>query len=233
MKQMHEILLASGSPRRRELFTEAGLDFEVVSVDVDETPNEKEPEKVAQELSRRKAAAAERMIYGETGQATERETAGEKENDEEREYDADRELTADRNKVIVAADTVVIHNKEVLGKPKDEADAVRMLTELSGAVHDVITGVTILTPDREEVTFSQRTRVRFRPLSEEEIRDYVATGEPMDKAGAYGIQNLGAMLVESIRGDYFTVMGLPVCRLALALKQYGIDPFSQTRHEYD
>ena len=140
MKQMHEILLASGSPRRRELFTEAGLNFEVVSVDVDETPNEKEPEKVAQELSRRKAVAA------------------------------DRELAADRNKVIVAADTVVIHNKEVLGKPKDEADAVRMLTELSGAVHDVITGVTILTPGREEVTFSQRTRVRFRPLSEEEIR---------------------------------------------------------------
>lgn len=221
MKQMHEILLASGSPRRRELFTEAGLDFEVVSVDVDETPNEKEPEKVAQELSRRKAAAAERMIYGETGQATERETAGEKENDEEREYDADRELTADRNKVIVAADTVVIHNKEVLGKPKDEADAVRMLTELSGAVHDVITGVTILTPDREEVTFSQRTRVRFRPLSEEEIRDYVATGEPMDKAGAYGIQGLGGRLVEGIDGDFNNVVGFPIDRFLAIMKAIG------------
>ena len=187
------LILASGSPRRRELFTEAGLNFEVVSVDVDETPNEKEPEKVAQELSRRKAAAAERMIYGET----------------------------DRNKVIVAADTVVIHNKEVLGKPKDEADAVRMLTELSGAVHDVITGVTILTPGREEVTFSQRTRVRFRPLSEEEIRDYVATGEPMDKAGAYGIQGLGGRLVEGIDGDFNNVVGFPIDRFLAIMKVLG------------
>ena len=191
MKQMHEILLASGSPRRRELFTEAGLNFEVVSVDVDETPNEKEPEKVAQELSRRKAIAA------------------------------DREPASGRNKVIVAADTVVIHNKEVLGKPKDEADAVRMLTELSGAVHDVITGVTILTPGREEVTFSQRTRVRFRPLSEEEIRDYVATGEPMDKAGAYGIQGLGGRLVEGIDGDFNNVVGFPIDRFLAIMKAIG------------
>lgn len=191
MKQMHEILLASGSPRRRELFTEAGLNFEVVSVDVDETPNEKEPEKVAQELSRRKAVAA------------------------------DRELAADRNKVIVAADTVVIHNGKVLGKPKDEADAVRMLTELSGAVHDVITGVTILTPGREEVTFSQRTRVRFRPLSEEEIQDYVATGEPMDKAGAYGIQGLGGRLVEGIDGDFYNVVGFPMDRFLAIMKAIG------------
>ena len=191
MKQMHEILLASGSPRRRELFTEAGLNFEVVSVDVDETPNEKEPEKVAQELSRRKAVAA------------------------------DREPASGRNKVIVAADTVVIHNKEVLGKPKDEADAVRMLTELSGAVHDVITGVTILTPGREEVTFSQRTRVRFRPLSEEEIRDYVATGEPMDKAGAYGIQGLGGRLVEGIDGDFNNVVGFPIDRFLAIMKAIG------------
>ena len=191
MKQMHEILLASGSPRRRELFTEAGLNFEVVSVDVDETPNEKEPEKVAQELSRRKAVAA------------------------------DREPASGRNKVIVAADTVVIHNGKVLGKPKDEADAVRMLTELSGAVHDVITGVTILTPGREEVTFSQRTRVRFRPLSEEEIRDYVATGEPMDKAGAYGIQGLGGRLVEGIDGDFNNVVGFPIDRFLAIMKAIG------------
>ena len=191
MKQMHEILLASGSPRRRELFTEAGLNFEVVSVDVDETPNEKKPKKVAQELSRRKAVAA------------------------------DREPASGRNKVIVAADTVVIHNKEVLGKPKDEADAVRMLTELSGAVHDVITGVTILTPGREEVTFSQRTRVRFRPLSEEEIRDYVATGEPMDKAGAYGIQGLGGRLVEGIDGDFNNVVGFPIDRFLAIMKAIG------------
>ena len=188
---MHEILLASGSPRRRELFTEAGLNFEVVNVDVDETPNEKEPEKVAQELSRRKAVAA------------------------------DREPASGRNKVIVAADTVVIHNGKVLGKPKDEADAVRMLTELSGAVHDVITGVTILTPGREEVTFSQRTRVRFRPLSEEEIRDYVATGEPMDKAGAYGIQGLGGRLVEGIDGDFNNVVGFPIDRFLAIMKAIG------------
>ena len=191
MKQMHEILLASGSPRRRELFTEAGLNFEVVSVDVDETPNEKKPKKVAQELSRRKAVAA------------------------------DREPASGRNKVIVAADTVVIHNGKVLGKPKDEADAVRMLTELSGAVHDVITGVTILTPGREEVTFSQRTRVRFRPLSEEEIRDYVATGEPMDKAGAYGIQGLGGRLVEGIDGDFNNVVGFPIDRFLAIMKAIG------------
>ena len=131
----------------------------------------------------------------------------------------------DDQALILAADTIVVCDGQILGKPCNEADAVRMLNLLSGRDHQVITGVTLRRGTRL-VTQAETTHVWFRDLSQAEIAAYIATGEPMDKAGAYGIQNLGAMLVESIRGDYFTVMGLPVCQLALALKRYGIDPLS-------
>ena len=126
--------------------------------------------------------------------------------------------------IVIAADTMVFLDHERLGKPADGDDAFRMLSDLSGREHTVRTGVTVRRGDlsRTEV---EATAVRFRPLTAEEIRRYIATGEPMDKAGAYGIQGLGALLVEGTRGDYFNVMGLPVLRLARMLRGFGVDLF--------
>lgn len=123
--------------------------------------------------------------------------------------------------LIIAADTVVAWNREVLGKPADEAGAREMLSHLSGQTHEVYTGFTVRRGEKA-VTGSQRTEVSFRMLTDEEIDAYIATGEPMDKAGAYGIQGFGSLLVEGIRGDYFNVMGLPVCLLGQTLKQFGV-----------
>ncbi len=124
--------------------------------------------------------------------------------------------------LIIAADTVVALDRAVLGKPHSPEEAREMLAALSGRAHQVFTGFTVRRGE-QAVTQSECTDVRFRPLSREEIGAYVATGEPMDKAGAYGIQALGALLVEGIKGDYFNVMGLPVCRLGLTLKHFGVD----------
>ena len=131
---------------------------------------------------------------------------------------------AGQDAIVIAADTMVFLDHERLGKPADGDDAFRMLSDLSGREHTVRTGVTVRRGDlsRTEV---EATAVRFRPLTAEEIRRYIATGEPMDKAGAYGIQGLGALLVEGIRGDYFNVMGLPVLRLARMLRGFGVDLF--------
>ena len=114
--------------------------------------------------------------------------------------------------VVIAADTIVVLENEVLGKPKDEADAVRMLTALSGRDHQVMTGVTVLRGNTV-LTHTEITDIHFRPLSQKEIATYVATGEPMDKAGSYGIQGGAALFAEKMHGDYYNVMGLPVCRL--------------------
>lgn len=127
----------------------------------------------------------------------------------------------DPDVLILAADTVVTLDDTVLGKPRDEADAVRMLTLLSGRAHRVFTGFTVRRGEQVS-SHSEETAVRFRSLSQEEIHAYVATGEPMDKAGAYGIQGQGSLLVEGISGDYFNVMGLPVCALGQVLKDFGV-----------
>lgn len=129
---------------------------------------------------------------------------------------------ADEDDLIIAADTVVVLDGAVLGKPEDEREAFAMLSALSGNSHRVYTGVTVLQGDRA-VTGHEETRVTFRELEPEEISHYIATGEPMDKAGAYGIQGLGALLVSGIDGDYFNVMGLPVFRLGQMLTGFGVD----------
>ena len=129
---------------------------------------------------------------------------------------------ADPNTVVIAADTVVALDGVVLGKPADKEEAFRMLSLLSGNRHQVYTGLTVL---RGEQVFSQweETAVTFRALTAEEIEAYIATGEPMDKAGAYGIQGYGALFIQGISGDYYNVMGLPVCRLGQILGQLGMD----------
>ena len=123
--------------------------------------------------------------------------------------------------LVIAADTIVVCNGEVLGKPKDEADAFRMLKLLSGRDHQVMTGMTVLWQDRAEVC-TEVTDIHFRPLSDREILEYIRTGEPMDKAGSYGIQSGGALFVDGIHGDYYNVVGLPVCRLNLILKEFSL-----------
>ena len=122
---------------------------------------------------------------------------------------------------VIGADTVVILDDEILGKPRDKGDAIRMLRALSGRVHTVITGCAILSGGKR-VCFSESTRVEFYPLGEREILDYIATGEPFDKAGAYGIQGRGSVLVRRIEGDFFNVMGLPVARLKRELERIGV-----------
>lgn len=123
--------------------------------------------------------------------------------------------------VVLSADTVVELDGKILGKPHSEAKAAEMLRTLSGRSHRVLTGVTVMGPEGT-MTHCEETEVYFRPITEEEIQWYVGTGEPMDKAGAYGIQGYAAMFIEKIHGDYYNVMGLPVCRVGLMLRQAGI-----------
>ncbi len=127
-----------------------------------------------------------------------------------------------KNEIIIAADTVVAIDGAILGKPRDEKDAADMLRRLSGREHSVFTGVCVIFPDGTSECFAEETAVEFYPLSDGEIEDYVRSGEPMDKAGAYGIQGKGALFVKGIRGDYYNVMGLPVARLYRILTNGGV-----------
>ena len=190
---MPRIILASQSPRRRQLLGQIGLtDFDILVPDADESYDPSlTPQEIVSSISRKKAEAA-------------------------------RALAGDSDAVILAADTMVFLDGLRLGKPHSEAEAFQMLSALSGREHLVCTGVTMCRGDRLE-TRPETTAVRFASLSEEDIRRYIATGEPMDKAGAYGIQGLGALLIEGIQGDYYNVMGLPVCRLGGILRQLGVD----------
>ena len=173
------LILASASPRRKELLGLFGLPFEIGVADIDETMDPgKAPFEEVGRVSRAKAMAVERQ----TGE------------------------------IVIAADTIVVCEGKVLGKPRDEAEAKAMLRLLSGRDHQVMTGCTVLMEGKCE-TFTEVTDLHFRDLSEKEIERYVASGEPMDKAGAYGIQGGAALFCQRMAGDYYNVMGLPVCRL--------------------
>ncbi len=180
-----QLILASQSPRRKELLGLFGIPFTVRVADIDETmdPSATADREVAR-VSRRKALAIPRQ-------------------------DDD---------VVIAADTIVVCQGRILGKPHSEAEAYAMLRLLSGRDHQVMTGVTVLR-GREERVFTQITDLHFRELTDKEINRYIATGEPMDKAGAYGIQGGAALFCEKMDGDYYNVMGLPVCRLGETLKE--------------
>ena len=129
--------------------------------------------------------------------------------------------TMDKESIIIAADTVVAINGEILGKPADENDAFRMLSMLSGNMHEVFTGICVICGEKK-LQALERTEVYFLELAPDEIRNYIKTGEPFDKAGAYGIQGAGGMFVKSINGDFYNVIGLPICTLSLMLKEFGI-----------
>ena len=199
---MGQIILASASPRRKELLEQIGISFEICPAKGEERITKSVPHEVVEELASQKAVEVASMVrtYEETHQ----------------------ELVTPSDLMVIGADTIVSCGGQILGKPKDEHDASRMLKLLSGGTHQVYTGVSIVLLDASgkagQVTFHEKTDVTMRAMSEEEIRRYVATGEPMDKAGAYGIQGHGALLIEGIEGDYYSVMGLPVAPLYTILR---------------
>lgn len=180
-----QIILASQSPRRKELLGLFHIPFTVKAAHIDETMDlSKSPAQEVARVSREKALATHR----------------------------------EPEDIVIAADTIVVCDGEILGKPKDPADASRMLHMLSGREHQVMTGLTVLKGDTCKVC-TEVTDLRFRTLSDREIDAYVRSGEPMDKAGSYGIQGGAALFCETMTGDYYNVMGLPVCRLGEILRQ--------------
>ncbi len=190
---MRKILLASKSPRRKELLENIGLKFAVCITDTDESvvPKTLEPGLYVCELSLLKANAASRI--------------------------------AGKNAFVIGADTVVVADGQIIGKPKDRDDAFNMLKMLSGKVHSVYTGVTVIdTNDMHCVSQYEKTDVTFRELSDREIYHYIDNFSVCDKAGAYGIQEYASTFVSKIEGDYFNIVGLPVCRLCTMIsKEYG------------
>ena len=183
------LILASQSPRRKELLERCHVRFTTEVADIDETLDPSVSlEEAMEDLAWRKA-----------------EKIFEKHPDS----------------VVIGADTIVVLDQEVLGKPKDEEDAFRMLSELSGNTHQVMTGVCIVSSEKK-ITFCDSSDVEFYPLTEQQIRDYISTKEPMDKAGAYGIQGEGFFLIRKIDGDFYSIMGFPAARVLRALKEFDI-----------
>lgn len=188
-----KIILASRSPRRREILSGLGLCFDIVSADCDESSETVDPACLVRELALRKGRAVRELLSSE-GKA----------------------LT---DALIISADTVVSVDGEILGKPRDESEAVSMLSRLSGRSHRVISGIALLSGERE-ISAAEETEVFFSEVSVREIERYVASGEPMDKAGAYAVQGGASLWIERLSGDYFNVVGLPVHRLELLVREF-------------
>lgn len=203
---MSQMILASASPRRKELLEQIGAEFVICPAKGEEVITETDPSAVVMELSRQKA---EEVAYGVL-------TYNEQHAD----------LATPQDILVIGADTVVAYENQILGKPKDEEDARHMLTMLSGKTHSVYTGVTFVFIDKEgrtgEHCFFEKTDVCMYPLKEEEIERYIQSGDPMDKAGSYGIQGCFAIHIKEIRGDYNNVVGLPVARLYQELQKLGV-----------
>ena len=246
------IVLASGSPRRRELLTQIGIRFEVIPALSEERTQSSDPEEICRSLAAVKAEEVAQRItdarpayntqesedrrteYSEesaAGQTEVRSISGEEaaRHTENRNTSGEavissvpvggipRDVAASRRVRVIGADTIVVLRREILGKPKDAADAARMLAALSGRAHEVMTGVCVIDICEgrrvSEASFSECTKVFVSRLTPQEIEDYIATGEPFDKAGSYGIQGVFARYIERIDGDYNNVVGLPVGRL--------------------
>ena len=193
------IILASKSPRRREILSTVGLDFEIITSEADESSDEKNPEKMVEILAERKGRAVEKLLL-DRGESL---------------YDT----------LLIASDTLVHMDGAVLGKPQDRADAKKMLSSLSGRSHFVSSGV-YLSYEGRGVASHMTTAVKFADLTDEEIEKYLDTDEPYDKAGSYGIQGIASLFIEGIDGDYFNVVGLPIRHLySMAEKNFGIKLF--------
>ena len=197
---MKRIVLASASPRRRELLSQIGVEFEVKPADGEERIISTEPSKVVEELSGQKAMFTAKALEKENGHVP-------------------------KGCIVLGADTIVSYEGRILGKPSDKEDAIQMLSMLQGNTHQVYTGVTVLKEKQGSWkfhTFFECTDVIFNPVTREEIVEYVNSGDPMDKAGSYGIQGAWGAYVKGIRGDYNNVVGLPVARLIYETKKIGI-----------
>ena len=192
-----KLILASSSPRRRELLDSLGLEFTAIAPDIDEhrRPDE-EPYDYVLRIAKAKA-----------------------------------EAVADNEAVVIGADTTVVHEGRVMGKPVHPDEARAMLRRLSGHVHEVLTGVAVIGPEGERASAVESTLVRFLDLTEDEISDYVNTGEPMDKAGAYALGGIAAIFVERVEGSPSSVRGLPLHTLALLFRSIGLDLLSFRRSE--
>ena len=184
-----KLILASASPRRKELLGKIGLEFEILPAKGEELVTKTLPWEVVEELSFQKAKEIADMQTEEC--------------------------------IVIGSDTIVAKDEQIMGKPADEADAFRMLSEISGNVHQVYTGVTLIRTgaDPKVITFAEKTDVYLYPMSEKEIKAYIETKDPMDKAGAYGIQGDFAIHVKGIEGDYYNVVGLPIGKVYQELKQ--------------
>ena len=199
-----KIVLASASPRRREILELVGVEFDVWPSDKEEDAPSSDPEEVCMHLSRVKAldVASQIKAYNELH----------------------KDVTTDGDILVIGADTIVVKDGVILGKPADDADAVRMLMFLSGSTHSVYTGVSFVFMSKSgrvgEYTFCEETKVTFYPFGQKEAEYYVGADEVLDKAGAYGIQNKAAAFVRSIEGDYYNVVGLPIARILHELEEF-------------
>lgn len=231
---MKKLILASASPRRRDLLKQAGYEFQILPARKDEVIHSEDPAQIVKELSAGKAGEiSDRLLAGEMPSEAlsgENLSAGEL---------SGIGLPGD-DYVILGADTIVVLDGKVLGKPADEQEAFAMLAALQGRSHQVYTGVTIREVhsaagrdaeqkregemEKSPLSFAVCTEVEFSSLTPEEIYGYIATGEPMDKAGAYGIQGIAGAFIRGIRGDYSSVVGLPLCPVYQALSRFGIRP---------
>ncbi len=215
-EQNVRLVLASASPRRRELLSQIGLEFTVMPSTKEENAKTTEAGALVQELSRQKAVDIWEQLSGGQGQNPDADQEQISEKTQEPNLNGKRQPEL----LVIGADTVVCCEGKILGKPHSREAAAEMLTALQGRSHEVYTGVTLYSQS-EAVTFFECTQVEFYPMTEAEISDYIDSKEPMDKAGAYGIQGLGARFVKGIRGDYNNVVGLPVGRLYQELKSHG------------
>lgn len=214
----YKLILASASPRRKELLKQIGAEFEIIPSEGEETITSTEPPQVVLDLSWQKANAVMDGLLQRIGLAGQVPGAFEDMED---------------GFLVLGADTVVSYDGQILGKPKDKEDAARMLRMLSGNVHSVFTGVTALRYEKGQdkdggmrlFSFYEETKVSMYPISEGQIAAYIETGEPMDKAGAYAIQGRCAVYIERIQGDYNNVVGLPVARIYQELGKSGIEIF--------
>ncbi len=200
---MVQVILASNSPRRKDILTNLGVKFQVISPDVEEKTTQNAANLAVEELALQKAKAVHEMLTSK-GESLE-------------------------NTLIIAADTVVVHGLKILGKPKTPDAAKKMLQRLRNNTHFVVTGVALIL-NRRIVCKSELTKIHFADISDQEIDSYVASGEPMDKAGSYGIQGKASLWIDRIDGDYFNVVGFPVHRFYSMLQELNL-PFDQLEKE--
>ncbi len=198
---MYQIILASESPRRKEIMENMGIPYQVMASNVKEEVEELIPDQMVQALAKLKTDTIKEQVRKRS--------------------DVDKDI------ILIGADTMVFFEEHALGKPKDREDAARMLRMLSDKVHEVCTGVSIviMTQDGSEknISFAVSTKVRVNPLTEKQIQEYIATGEPMDKAGAYAIQGKFGIFIKEIEGDYYNIVGFPIAEIYAVMLRHGID----------